>query len=171
MPRIVPSQVVTFIDATGNFLATANYQSMTEIDIGRLSAILSLVEDVPQELIALDANSYALFTADQARVRNVLSRWEGGPMDQGPYLSHALYNAIAGIREALAKCPDQGPAPTTSELKFISDQNHGRPDEGSPARGRHGDDHSGRATAVENHRGSDRLDDEGRARAISIGRI
>jgi hypothetical protein len=42
-------------------------------------------------------------------------------MSDGPYLNKSSHGAIRGIRDALSKCPDEAPAPSTSELNFITD--------------------------------------------------
>jgi hypothetical protein len=121
MPRVVPSQVVDFIDGAGD-LSVFDNNAMRQIDAAALSGLLNLLDELPQELLALDAESYVDFVCCKARVRAELERWKGNTdLRFGPWLTELLHDALARIRRVISRCPDQAPAPATTELKFIAD--------------------------------------------------
>jgi hypothetical protein len=123
MPRIVPSQVVSFID---RFPLTErnNVVQLSDLEPHVLSSALGLIEQIPDELLTMDGATYALLVEQQYRIEDILERWRKDA-DQG----HQRYtnrvvpadNPLAIIRGALAKCPDESPAPSTSLLNFIPD--------------------------------------------------
>src|SRR5260370_15991470 len=124
MPRVAPSQVVTFIDTiplppTEGF--TINHPGVDTADV---SGLADLLDQIPEELLTMDADTYAYFICCKARIKETLSRWAAQPTrepDTRRHLYSAQVDAIRGIRYALSKCPDESPAPATSELKVISD--------------------------------------------------
>jgi hypothetical protein len=123
MPRVVPSQVVQFIDQlpmehpTGTLL-------MNSIGPAALSCVLDLVELVPNELLTMDTTTYATFVHAKAQMKEVLATWRAN-QNANQHLQNFSFskatNPLARIRDALAKCPDESPAPSTSELNFITD--------------------------------------------------
>jgi len=118
MPRIVPSQVVAFI---GTFPAL---DGRSERDKAYLFGLADLLTEIPGELLNMDAPTLASFICSRARVRETLSAWSAaasaGTNTRG-FTSPATETATQQIRDALAKCPDESPAPGTSELNFIPD--------------------------------------------------
>jgi integrase len=120
MPRVVPSQVVSLIDSIGDFSGPMDRRNMEQADAAELSALVTLIDEIPGELLTLDHQRYKALLSGKARV---LATIESRDRAQrlGPFVDPILYAAISGIRDALSGCPDQAPAPTTSELKFIVD--------------------------------------------------
>jgi hypothetical protein len=129
MPRIVPSQVVTFMEASFHpFLSPSTetregpnaQKGMPESYMGQLEALLTLVEQIPAELITLDGNEYINLSASLAAIRSILKRWEANPKaDLLPLPGLSDFNPIVVIHHALAHCPDQFPSEGTTELSFI----------------------------------------------------
>jgi hypothetical protein len=82
--------------------------------------VLSFVEQIPPELLTLtgeDLTSYAAALAMTQRIQQVWStRAENVTLEDIGGVS-----PIVLLRRTLAKCPDQAPAPGTTELAFIKD--------------------------------------------------
>ena len=97
---------------------------MTDVEPFVLSSILELIDQIPDELLTMDGTSYASLVQEKHRIRDILERWRADTtaghqryslqslIDQSPFTI---------IRGALAKCPDESPAPSTSQFNFISD--------------------------------------------------
>lgn len=122
MPRIVPSQVVAFINSIS--LGQADQIHMNSIGSYRLSAVLQLVEQVPDELLTMDNEVYSSFILAKELIKDILSTWKSNrtantQLREFRFLR--LNNPLTQIRDGLVKCPDESPAPSTSELKFIVD--------------------------------------------------
>lgn len=123
MPRVVPSQVVAFIDSIPpnevNGIARMN-----NVGSAVLSAVIDLVDQIPGELLTMDSSSYASLVSAKARIKDMVAMWTAN-LNAGHTLLtvqlHHSQNPLVWIRDALAKCPDESPAPATAELKFITD--------------------------------------------------
>jgi hypothetical protein len=120
MPRIVPSQAVELID---NFFPRARTHDTFLVpfaDTARLAAVLFFIEQIPSELLSFsgeDLTSYAAAFAMAKRVQQVWSiRAENVTLEDIAGIS-----PIVLLRKALAKCPDEAPAPGTTELVFVND--------------------------------------------------
>jgi hypothetical protein len=124
MPRVVPSQVVAFIDSIALPPNEGFTTYVTSIDTSEVAGLADLLDQIPEELIVLDSADYASFICSKARIRETISTW-AAQAKPGPettrFLYSSLVSAIAGIRYALTKSPDESPAPGTSELSFITD--------------------------------------------------
>src|SRR2546429_128779 len=117
MSRVVPSQVVAFIDA---FPAL---DGRREIDRAYLFGLADLLTEIPSQLLIMDPPTHASFICSRARVRETVSAWNAaasaGSNARG-YISPATESAIQGIRAGLARCPDESPTRSeehTSELQ------------------------------------------------------
>src|SRR5260370_27665335 len=123
MPRVVPSQVFHFI-ASIPVREFNELVSMNEVGPANLSAVLELVDQVPEELITMDNKAYGSLIRAKAEIKDVLATWTSNRNAGQPtqrFKFHRSLNPLAHIREAFAQCPDESPAPGTSELNFISD--------------------------------------------------
>jgi len=123
MPRVVPSQVREFIESIPSQL-TSEIARMNSIGAANLSAILDLVDQIPDELLTMDKETYGSLIRAKATIREILSTWtsnrNAGQSLQYFDLSRRQHPLVL-IHDALAKCPDESPAPGTSELSFIAD--------------------------------------------------
>lgn len=123
MPRVVPSQVANFIENLP--LPEKNgIVRMVDVEPYGLSSVLDLIEQIPDELLTMDSTSYASLIKEKAQIRAIMERWRAD--DTAGYQRYSFQflvaqSPLAIIRGALAKCPDESPAPSTSELNFISD--------------------------------------------------
>ncbi len=123
MPRVVPSQVVAFINT---LWPTAEQQrSLNRAQQGQLSGLVNLVDQIPSELLVMDAATYALFVCGRAHISQRLVYWASSDPNRGHELGtmpgQPEQIPVTVIRDALAQCPDESPAPATSELIFIPD--------------------------------------------------
>jgi hypothetical protein len=129
MPRVVPSQVVAFMESTFYpYLSTDTKtregpnakQPMPARYMGQLEAVLSLVEQIPNELITVDGNTYTTLIASIAIIRRTLKRWETTQLaDLTLIPGLSPLNPVVEIHHALVGCPDQFPSPETTELSFL----------------------------------------------------
>jgi len=123
MPRVVPSQVVAFINT---LWPSANEQrNLNALQAGRLSGLVELADQVPGELLTMDFAAYARFICAKAHIRQRLLAWAAEPRlpnELGHLPGQPEEIPVTSIRDALAQCPDESPAPGTSELSFIPDQ-------------------------------------------------
>lgn len=125
MPRVVPSDVVAVIDRM--YPKVEPHTGFAVSDLPTLAALVQLIEAVPDELIRLEPQEFAAFTASAAAVKGFVEMLQatkptgGTPMGLRGYGDHP----IAIVRSALAKCKDEAPTRATTELTFITDADLG----------------------------------------------
>ena len=118
MARVMPSQVVRTIDEWFPHAAEDKPGVPLHGWDGKLGGILSLLRNVPDELLVLKPEEYAdLINAQSVGAQmHSASRGTAGTLPQVN-----KFDVITVIRRALAKCSDQyPPPPTTTELSFIN---------------------------------------------------
>ena len=121
MPKVVPSQVIGLIDQIFPDAKTSPKFRIYSASAPTLSAIVSLADDIPDELITISGEDYADLVHALESLAHAVDRWNQRGGDEPPsYIKDK--SPVALVREMLAKCPDQSPAPSTAELTFISDQ-------------------------------------------------
>jgi len=123
MPRVVPSQVVAFINSL--WPSSRDLNNLHRGQAGQLSGLVNLVDQIPNELLVMDAATYALFVCGRAHISQKLATWVSVP-DRGNELGQmpgpTPKNPVTEIRDALAKCRDEPLGSDTSKLSFIPDQ-------------------------------------------------
>jgi hypothetical protein len=120
MPRVVPSQVVTLIDQAFPGITTEPRFPIYSRNAATLSAIVELSGNIPGELITISGDDYADFVHGLESLTHSVERWlQRGGDESPPYIKGK--SPVAIVREMLAKCPDQSPAPPTTALTFVSD--------------------------------------------------
>jgi hypothetical protein len=114
--RIVPSEVVRVIERFYPWVKETP-KAKVQLDYlqtGRISAIVSLCDRLPSELVTLSADEFADYIADvellRSRVPFFIQHGSSQTFDARPVLD---------ICSALRKCPDEFPAPTVHDLSFI----------------------------------------------------
>ena len=117
MPRAVPSQVVSLI----NSIFPTIPGGMSYDHAPWLAAILSLVEQIPHELITLDEDDYKIYVASISVLRSSINSWErrGNVRSSTKVPGHG--QALKLLLQCLEKCPDEGIESTTVKLSFISE--------------------------------------------------
>jgi hypothetical protein len=122
MPRVVPSQVVAFINSL--WPTSRDLNNLTRSQAGQLSGLVILVDQIPSELLVMDAATYPPFVCATAHISQKLATWVSVP-DRGHdlgFMSGATQmNPVTEIRDALAKCRDEPLGSATSKLNFIPD--------------------------------------------------
>jgi hypothetical protein len=121
MVRVMPSQVVQTIDELFSHAA----RNMPNAVLGsgggsQYLGILNLLKDVPDELIILTPADYSELVLAKSTIEEHLAHWRS----RGNVGEMALvkgFDVVTVIRRALAKCPDEFPPSTTTELLFIKD--------------------------------------------------
>lgn len=121
MARVMPSQVVQTIDQIFPHAAQNARGTPLSAHSASLFGILTLLKDVPEELIILSSADYADLVLAQSTIEDMVLHWrERGVVMPPPQVNG--YDAITVIRRALAKCPDEYPPSATTELSFINDE-------------------------------------------------
>jgi hypothetical protein len=122
MPRVVPSQVVSFIDSIA--LSGDMFVSLHTVESSLLFATVELSNQIPDELLTMDTAAYASLIQAKAQIAEILEIWTSN-RKVGQNIQRFDFpirkNPLANIRNALAECPDEAPAPGTSDLTFITD--------------------------------------------------
>lgn len=122
MPRVVPSQVVAFINT---LWPTAEQQkNLNRAQSGQLAGLVDLTDQIPEELLTMDAVVYAPYICAKAHIRQRLLIWVSDTRfhnELGNMPGQPEQIPVTVIHDALARCPDEAPAPGTSELNFIAD--------------------------------------------------
>lgn len=125
MPRVVPSDVVRFIDQVFPWLrAPSPGAALAKEHSGEAAGLLALVDKIPEELLTLTGSEYGEFVCSVSAIRDKIALWQN---QQNPNLQTYLGQSFRGlnpvtlIRQALARCPDEGPALSAPGLEFITD--------------------------------------------------
>lgn len=127
MRRVVPSQVVAFIDDVFPWAQTQVQGVGVNLTRERstvLSGLLDLLEKMPEELLTMNANEFSSFTCSAAAIRDRLALWraQGAPgLELVTVPGLLALSPVRLIRDALVNCSDVSAAPTTNALNFITD--------------------------------------------------
>src|SRR5574341_1007442 len=132
MPRVVPSQVVEYLDKAfpGIRAGNAGQLSVDQTHTPVVAPVVALVDSLPPEITStLRPGDAAMLLAATEILRACIVRW-GHPVTQG-YPAHrqgtsAVLNnrhPLEVVRTVLQGCPDQGPAAHIPDLVFL-----GQPD-------------------------------------------
>jgi len=121
MPRVVPSEVVEFIDDL--YPAVRSGQPGVSFGAGHspaLQALVRLVDEIPEELLAVTGKDYIDLALGVEAIKTTLDFWTSrGTGGTVPGMK-GYQTAVHGIRAILTKCPDQAPRPTTSSVLFVT---------------------------------------------------
>lgn len=129
MARVVPSQVVTYIEGAFREIKTQPPGKPLSVHVdetvaARLNGLVSLAHQIPQELIQLDADDYSAYIANLGTIEITLDRWKiVGNAITLPSLKR-IPNGLSPIQilhGLLFKCPDAFPSPDTTELQWVDD--------------------------------------------------
>ena len=124
MPRVVPSQVVDFIDSIPLQPDAHGLVRLNSLGAAGLSATLYLVNQIPEELLTMNKISYGSFVHAKAVLGEALGTWTRitapakncKTSDSAPEKTH--WREFARLSQSART---QSPAPGTSELSFITD--------------------------------------------------
>jgi hypothetical protein len=119
MPKLRPSEMIQVIDNLfGGGRSEVEPRAVKHIHQVEVRALLSLLEDVPRELVQLSTPDLVEFTRCKSVLAAAVGRWTYGDTMPSPEVGGR--DPIERIRRLLQKCPDEMPPPAP-ELPFISD--------------------------------------------------
>jgi hypothetical protein len=117
--RVLPSQVVQAIEALiGAKNTDLDERRIEHSLIGKVSAILTLIDRVPDELINLSFNDFVEFVQCREVLSAATRRWVLGDVRAAHQVNGK--DPVERIRRLLSQCQDELP-PLEPELPFISD--------------------------------------------------
>ena len=121
MARVMPSQVVQTIDSLYPHARNNSPGHQLIGNSAKLQGVLNLLRKVPDELIALPSADYAEVILAQRTIDDTLAYWRSNISAVGHIAPVGAFDVMTVIRRALAKCSDEYPPSTTTELMFIKD--------------------------------------------------
>jgi len=123
MPRVVPSQIVEFIDDKFQFARSRQQYNVDPQFKDRVTALLRLVGELPDELLIMERDAYNRFVLSVSTMESTLDQGDWmisrGPM--ASFYDQGLGKAICDLRECLEPLPDEQTPAATSGLPFITD--------------------------------------------------
>ena len=120
MTKVVPAQVVALIDHVYPSAKSTPNMPVYSADAAILAAIINLVDDIPVELLTISGADYTGLVVGLESMGAAIDRWNHHGTDQPPRM-HDGKSPVYLVRDALSKCPNERPAPGTTELAFITD--------------------------------------------------
>jgi hypothetical protein len=120
MPAVVPSQIVDLIDAAFPFAKEDRELHINDPHLGTVSAIVRLVDEIPNELITISGAEYNQFVSAVEAIRSTEQMWRS----HGRIEMHAgvrLGSNVRALRICLTRLPDQAIPPSVGALAFITD--------------------------------------------------
>ena len=120
--RVVPSQVVSVIEQLFPAVLTQTTFQLTSDNTEAIMALLALIDQLPHELLPATSEQYNALVIAIAVLRNAPKRWEARPRD--PVIGTPGGYSTSPVRllyDTLKACPDEAPAPATTDLPFITD--------------------------------------------------
>jgi len=123
MPRVVPSQIVEFIDAEFPHAQRQGRYNVTTQYKGSASALLRLVDELPDELLRMGGTEYNRFVHSVSTIKSALELEDWNSLSPPAQNLHGmkLGEAISNLRDCLAPLPDQQIPEATAGLAFIAD--------------------------------------------------
>ncbi len=119
MPYILPSHIVSAIDNMfGSQRNEIDGRAVQHIHKAQVHALLAMLDEVPPELIDLNAQDYLEYSQCRAVLATALPAWNLGSI--APANSVGGRDVIERIRRLLLKCHDEAP-PSEPELPFIAE--------------------------------------------------
>jgi hypothetical protein len=119
MLKVLPSQIVDAIDGMfGTSRSEIDAGAITYVYRAEVHALLSLLDQVPSELLDLPATDYLELSRCRAVLATSLALWNVG--DTRPARDVGGKDAVERVRRLMKQCHDELP-PTEPELPFISD--------------------------------------------------
>jgi hypothetical protein len=120
MPNILPSQIAQAIDSFFGASRNEIYsQHITAVHRVEVHALLSLLDEIPRELIDLPFPDYSEFLRCRAVLATALARWNVGD-DLHKVRDVGGKDPIVRIQRLMSQCQDQLPPPEP-EMPFIQD--------------------------------------------------
>lgn len=129
MARVVPSRIVSVIETAYPWAAEAadgkkGAPALAPDQAPAMGMIITLIEDVPAELLPEDADDYALLLAATGAMRAALRNWQSGGHPGHATSLHPMTalggdSPVTAVLKVLRKCQDEAPAEQIAGLEFI----------------------------------------------------
>jgi hypothetical protein len=111
--RVVPSSVISLIETRQDLYG--NVPGLPRVP-GSVKGLLALIDLIPDELIRVSPSDFAAFVGAREQLKVELD-----PPHFRPYTKTEI-EALKVIYQVLRECPDDAPAPDTTDPAFISDE-------------------------------------------------
>ncbi len=126
MPRVVPSQVVDFIDLMAIGTTDSGQKVVTPEVILQLRGLIDLLDHVPDELIPLSGDDYNNWVLSVNAIRDFVLRYSAVGNLRGTvtlqYLDRSgRHDPVEVLRSLLVDCSDQVPSSDAQDLIFLKD--------------------------------------------------
>jgi hypothetical protein len=130
MPKVVPSQIVEYIDrrcpaAIKQLAGQEKSFSIGYNGQGLINTIIHLIDQLPSSLMPFTGDELISFLEAYHELKSGVAIWNsgsGGHYEITKIKDGSRLNPITVIRDKLSKCPDQGLTNPDSRLTFIADQ-------------------------------------------------
>jgi hypothetical protein len=122
MIRVIPSHIVSVIEQLFPDVSNQSGFHLTSDHEEAVLALLTLIDQLPDELLPSTPSEYNALMIGRAALRNAPSRWAVN--HQEPVVSTPggyKMNPVQLLYKTLQQCPNEAPSPTTAELLFIQD--------------------------------------------------
>jgi hypothetical protein len=121
MPKVVPTQIVTFIDGDFPFATEGRDYNVDMQFRDRVSALLRLVDELPDDLITFDGENYNRFVRAVETMRSTIGLWQSLGASTADFHHRRLGASITELRRLLMNLDDERTPATTAGLPFIED--------------------------------------------------
>jgi hypothetical protein len=126
MPRVVPRQVVELIDRIFGLAIREEKPTTSGLTLelnhaAHMAAIVDLASQIPAELLPVDSDRYAEFSASIAALRVAQQMWEAHGSYTLKKMPGFAQSPVFLIRRALEGLPDSVPDPKTAGLEFLDE--------------------------------------------------
>jgi hypothetical protein len=108
MLHVLPSEVVQHIDRSFPWVTGTDLPALGAHNAGEVAGVIALVDAVPPHLLMAQSGRYAQLLSSVAQLRSWLPTWEA----RGTSWT-VKGQPLRVVRNVLAGCPDEFPAPTT----------------------------------------------------------
>jgi len=118
--RVVPTQIKDLIDTAFPAAKEGKELHIDDPHLGTVAAILRLIDEVPDELIAISGHEYNEYVSSVETMRSIEQMWRAhGRIEM--HTGVRLGAAVAKLRKCLEGLRDQVIPATTTALSFITD--------------------------------------------------
>src|SRR5260370_15992360 len=136
MPKVVPSQICSFIDTEFTYVLRMNKPQSQILPLsntvvcGSLRALIYLVEQLPGPLLPAQAADFGDLVSSMETIRHAVALAESqtaedrarmGEVKLIPGVRAGSWNPVMVIRQVLERCPDDAVPTASKDLPFIKD--------------------------------------------------